>query len=631
MEEAKGRLLVAYDNGSNYVSTTAEYLDGFARHSRWDVRFLHVTHRAKIEFDLNEFDAILHNYCARLIYDDFVSADYLAALRRFRGVKLLSVQDEWDRTDRLRSAIPELGFHIVLCCLPERMVERVYLGDKAAQTDFIPVLPGYVPDHLEERGARSKPLKDRPIHIGYRGREIGARYGRLGFLKFEIGRRMREICEARGIPHDIEWSAEKRIYGEAWYEFIGSCRANLGTEGGSDVFDCDGSIEEIYDRLSAERGSPVPYEEFRRYTDPIEAQYDAGQLTPRLLEAAALKTPLILFPGKYSGLIEPEEHYIELKEDFSNVDRVLARLDDLAALEAMAERAHRRLVGRGEFSYRRFVGMIDDLLARKAAQLGVRLRPPLEKAVAGAPDLHPQALVSLVETPTILPRHPVFCAYKLIAAENALYREEIARLNEVYPAETARLNQIIVDLKRTMHGLGALADWRRRAAESAKFALVLKILLRDGLGRAALAEATLSRRPNIGLFVQLARVIAARKAPRGAIAGLAIVPLPSGTGFELVTATGSRPPGREALSPDDFVAALAARRVTRLTLVVDGAAGALFQRDRYELSDLLAWLFARPDRALRLGLAADGPLHMPVASFSAGAASPAVEAARDAS
>ena len=54
---------------------------------------------------------------------------------------------------------------------------------------------------------------------------------------------MRELCEARGIPHDIEWSDEKRLYGDAWYEFTGSCRANLGSETGSNVFDLDGSIE----------------------------------------------------------------------------------------------------------------------------------------------------------------------------------------------------------------------------------------------------------------------------------------------------------------------------------------------------------------------------------------------------
>src|SRR5262249_48295363 len=150
--------------------------------------------------------------------------------------------------------------------------------------------------------------------IGYRGRDIGSRYGRLAFEKLEIGQRMRVICAEGGIPHDIEWTDDKRLYGEAWYEFIGSCRVNLGSESGSNVFDFDGAIEAKYQELKAARGGePVPYEEFRIYSDPIEAEYEMGQISPRVFEAAVMRTPMILFSGRYSGLIEPDEHYIELK------------------------------------------------------------------------------------------------------------------------------------------------------------------------------------------------------------------------------------------------------------------------------------------------------------------------------
>ena len=59
-----GRLLVAYDNSTNFVATIAEYLDSFGRFSDWDVRYVHATHGAEIGFDLNEFDAIFQSYCA---------------------------------------------------------------------------------------------------------------------------------------------------------------------------------------------------------------------------------------------------------------------------------------------------------------------------------------------------------------------------------------------------------------------------------------------------------------------------------------------------------------------------------------------------------------------------------------
>ena len=479
----RGRLLVAYDNAFNYIATFDECLKNISRHSRWDVRYLHVTNGAIIDVDLGDFDAIFHSYPAQLDIDGYVSAEYLSRLKSFRGVKMLALQDEYDRTDKLRNAIRELGFHIVLTCLPERAIECVYPRAMFPHTKFEQVLTGYVSDRLAERGKTARPLRDRLIHIGYRGRKE-VRRGRLGFLKFEIGRRMREICVARGVPHDIEWVEEKRIYGDAWYDFVASCRANLGCESGSNVFDFDGTIEEAYERLCAERGAPVPYEEFRRYTDPIEAQYDCGQISPRIFEAAALRTPLILFPGKYSGLIEPEEHYIPLAEDFSNVDAVLARLEDLEALEAMAERAHRRLVGSGEFSYRRFVEKIDGLLLEKAADLGIQLRPPLQgrENEIGADRA---ALASLIEHPTRAPRHFVFYDYKALTRENTLYKEEIARLNEVYPAEIARLNQIISKMRKMRKIFLPLILGRRLAVCSVKRAARWRLGSKEGNEEAA--------------------------------------------------------------------------------------------------------------------------------------------------
>ena len=440
-----GRLLVAYSNSSNYVSTTAEYLDSICRYSEFEVAYVHVTNDAELDFDLNAFDAVFHSYCARLPFDNHLSPDYVRKLKAFRGVKLLAVQDEYDRTGKLRRAMQDIGFHAVLTCVPPAMLEQIYPREMFPETEFIGVLTGYVPENPELRDQSTRPLRDRPVVVGYRGRDIGGRYGRLAFEKLEIGRRMREICTERGIPHDIEWTDGKRLYGAAWYEFIGSCRANLGSESGSNVFDFDGAIEAKYTELTAARGGAVPHEEFRVYTDPIETRYDMGQVSPRVFEAAALRTPMILFTGRYSGLIEADEHYIELKKDFSNIDSVLSRLDDLEALEAMADRAYDRLVGSGEFSYQQFVELVDRIILRKAGELGVPLRPPQGRSEQG--NFDPTAFASLRERPTNAPQHFALFKCKQLTRENRLLIEEIARLNHVYTAEIARLNGVILNIR----------------------------------------------------------------------------------------------------------------------------------------------------------------------------------------
>jgi hypothetical protein len=198
-----------------------------------------------------------------------------------------------------------------------------------------------------------------------------------------------------------------------------------------------------------------------------------GQISPRVFEAAAMRTPMILFTGRYLGLIEPDEHYIELKKDFSNIDAVLGRLDDLDGLERLADRTYDRLVGSGDFSYRRFVERIDACLFRKAAELDLKLRPPWSDMTTAMVRAAPGALSSLCEHPTKAPRHSAFFRYKIVArlqAEIVQHQAEIARLNarlqeEIFQhqAEIARhtneINLLKVDLEHVRH---VLDEYRSR-------------------------------------------------------------------------------------------------------------------------------------------------------------------------
>src|SRR6185312_15898441 len=152
---------------------------------------------------------------------------------------------------------------VVFTCVSQRYLEFVYPKEMFPDTEFVTVLTGYVPPSLGTRRRSWMPLNQRPITIGYRGRALPAHYGRLGFEKYEIGRRMREICRARGIRQDIEMSEDKRIYGDAWYDFLEQCRTTLGSESGSNIFDFDGSLEDKYRKIADQMGRDPDYDEFR--------------------------------------------------------------------------------------------------------------------------------------------------------------------------------------------------------------------------------------------------------------------------------------------------------------------------------------------------------------------------------
>jgi len=112
------KLLVIYSIASTVVATTMEYVRSFGRYSRNDVSYINGTHGARLGVELSEFDAVWLNYCCRLCFPGYVSSDVKDALRTYRGLKLMSVQDEYGRTETLRQGIEELGFDVVFTWLP---------------------------------------------------------------------------------------------------------------------------------------------------------------------------------------------------------------------------------------------------------------------------------------------------------------------------------------------------------------------------------------------------------------------------------------------------------------------------------------------------------------------------------
>lgn len=446
---------------STFVQTTLDYLTAFKRFSGFDVDYVHVTHHASMGFGFDGYDIVFHSYCARLCYEGYVSESYRERLRNFSGVKVLAVQDEYDHTDILKAAIKDLKFDIVLTCVPQDSLEYVYPRAEFPETEFITVFTGYVPDHFVSTLPPTRPLAERPIFIGYRGRDIGGRYGRLGFDKFEIGRRMKELCDARGIETDIAMDEASRIYGTAWFDFVGNCRAMLGSESGSNVFDFDGSIDARFKEMTAANGGvPPSYADFLPIVADRDGEIEMGQISPRVFECAMMRTPMVLFKGRYSDAITPDEHYIPLEKDFSNLDDVLARLRDLPALEAMTQRAFDHLVGAGHFSYRTFYAGVAAAAERKLAQ---KPRDGADAAVRISADVFDRD-GRVLEPPTPLPVGAEGFGIRQRIDEAIIYRREFDGL----VAEFARLRSIFeAEMLRLYNSYTSILGWFGEAAETA--------------------------------------------------------------------------------------------------------------------------------------------------------------------
>jgi hypothetical protein len=426
------KVLVAYWANSTHVQTTRDYLAAIADVADYDVDYVDVAPSATMDFDFGAYDVVFHDSSARLCFEGCVSESYRAAMRAFRGLKVLAVQDEYDETNRLRQAILDFGFHVVLTCVPQESLGYVYPRQDFPGVEFVTVFTGYAPeDSAGPRSPIKPPLRDRRIVLGYRGRDIGGRYGQLAFDKYEIGRRMLEICDERGVRCDIAMEAQSRIYGSAWLDFVGNCRAMLGTESGSNVFDFDGSIMDNFRRLTTALGRPPGYQEFMAAESLVavrEREINMGQVSPRVFECAAMRTSMVLFEGGYSGVIAPHEHYIPLAKDFSNAGQVLDKLQDIEALEAMTERAYNHLIASGRFGYKAFWRRIGAVIADRLERL------PRDRVQEEMPAREPTetAKAHFAEKPTRAPLGPAHVEERVARAELEFWVGEMRRLDDTY-------------------------------------------------------------------------------------------------------------------------------------------------------------------------------------------------------
>ena len=349
-------ILFLYSRIPSFTNAIRDYVNAFGQHSAHHVHYYDID-SGPLDFDLEPFDCLVFNYCfwARCLS---VSPEFRQRIAYFSGLKVAILQDEYEYFLWHEKNLIDLSVDTVVTCVPETHWRDAFRDDAFRSVTFINALTGYVPDSLLNLPT-PKPLVDRDWILGYRSRPVPFTYGRLTQEKLLIGQRMKQICAQRRIPANIEVTEETRIYGPAWPAFIGNCRAVLGTESGSNVFDFDGSIKPAIEAFLKEHPDADFESVHARFLEGRDDTIYMNQVSPRIFEAIAMRTGLVLFEGNYSGVVRPWEHFISLKKDFSNVDEVFSALADLPGLEAMIQRAYDDVIASGRYHFRTFIAMLD--------------------------------------------------------------------------------------------------------------------------------------------------------------------------------------------------------------------------------------------------------------------------------
>jgi hypothetical protein len=358
-------ILLLCDDSRGHAGNVLQHIAGLAGLSRHEVRLFNPVDRPESArlLDLEEFDVVVVHYTVLVTGTRYLSAELAEKIASFRGLKVQFIQDEYRRVDAVTWMMRELGIDVLYTCAPSPACEQIY-GERVPAAEAITTLTAYVPDELV--GRQTRPQRDRPLDVGYRARSVPYWLGRLGQEKVEIGRGFLAPAAGAGLSCDISSSEGDRIYGERWHRFLASCRATLGTESGSSIVDFDGSIEaRVKDYLVRNPGAPFEQVE-RDVLAPFEDVARIAVASPRLFEAAALRTAMVMFPGGYSGVVEAETHYLPLAKDFSNLHEIVERLQDTAFVDAMTARAYEDLIASRRYSLGRFVSSFDDLVEERS-------------------------------------------------------------------------------------------------------------------------------------------------------------------------------------------------------------------------------------------------------------------------
>ncbi len=364
-------VLLICDDHPGHANTVLDHIAALSVCSSHDVRIFNPCGMKQSRYlDLDEFDVVVLHYSLVIISDHYLSPSFQEQIRRFRGLKIQFLQDEYRWVDAITAKMRDLGIHILFTLLQPDRISSLYDQRRLPGVTVLTTLAGYVPDNLV--GLPVPPLSERRIEIGYRGRTLPYWLGRLAQEKVWIGQGVLARAPRYNLLCDIGWREEDRIYGQRWIDFIASCRATLGTESGASITDFDGTLEKRTKAYLAESPRATFEEVSRAILGAHDGKVPVTAISPRVLEAAALRTALVLFPGEYSGAIQPWVHYIPLAKDFSNMDEVVEKLRDLPFLEAMTERAHRDLVASGRYSQQALTELFDEAVSRYGRRVGKR-------------------------------------------------------------------------------------------------------------------------------------------------------------------------------------------------------------------------------------------------------------------
>ena len=343
------------------------FIENIVNISKHNVKLLDCNSIMKLDYNnlkiLFKKSIIIINYCAQSIFiNDNINNRYLYFfIRNFKGMKILICQDEYDYIKERNNFINFTNINIVLTCCPNKESKDKIYYNVNKNVKFINILTGYT-----NKLKGYKLIKDKKIDIFYRGRLLNPSYGELGFLKYEIGEIIKKYAKNEKLNLDIDSRDCMRLK-ESWINTLSNSKITLATPSGCNVLNkpiinCNMMNNDLVkDNMYSVYNRKI-FEQFR-IKHNIKEDLNFEQISPKMFEAIALGTVLIMYEGQYSNILIPNVHFIELKRDHSNINDIIEKIKDDDYLQNIADKAYNDIIKKKKYSYKKFVRLIDYIVS----------------------------------------------------------------------------------------------------------------------------------------------------------------------------------------------------------------------------------------------------------------------------
>jgi hypothetical protein len=261
-----------------------------------------------------------------------------------RGRLLVFVGNEYDLMPEKIGFLKTVGADYIATQLPLPAARWLY--EACAESEIVPAPAALNPD-IYQPSARA-----RPIDVGFRG----DRYSEMligDTERTDLLDRFQGRARDWGLVADIQFRRHSRAQ---WREFLNSCKGTIGAESGVRCLERDDRTKRLVEEYLRQHPA-AGFEEVRgRFYGERPDRVSGKAISSRHFEAIGTKTCQILVEGRYNDILAPDEHFISVKKDLSNLEQAVERFKDEGYRRAMADRAYEHV--RAAHTYRHRVEVL---------------------------------------------------------------------------------------------------------------------------------------------------------------------------------------------------------------------------------------------------------------------------------